>query len=54
VGPDGWRAVSRPWRTLSRRVGEAWAIQTDVTDNCQVLRQLLVHRPQHVLRLVAI
>ena len=54
VWPDGWRSVSRSWRKLSRRTGEAWAIQTDVTDACQIQRKLLVHRPQHLFRLVAI
>ena len=33
---------------------EAWAIQTDVMDECQIERQLLVHRLHHVLGLVAI
>jgi hypothetical protein len=33
---------------------EAWAIQTDVMDECQIERQLLVHRLQYLLGLIAI
>lgn len=33
---------------IKQRSDEAWSIQTEVTDGCQILRQLLVHRPQHL------
>ena len=39
---------------IKQKGGEAWAIQTDVTDECQCLRQLLGHRLQHLCGLVAI
>ena len=39
---------------IEQKRGEAWAIQTDVMDECQIEWQLLVHRPQRLLRLVAI
>ena len=54
--------VTTRWMTLcevtdaltKQKGGEAWTIQTSMTDDCLILQQLLVHRPQQLSRLVAI
>ena len=44
-----WLTLCEETDALTKQKGgEAWMVQTTMTDECRILRQPLVHRPQHL------